>query len=347
MSLGRKNVSYTVLERDAQSNRQVYESLLAREKELRVHASSRGNNVRLVEEAEIPGGPFSPNLRRSMLLASLVGLTLAFGLVFVLGYLDDTIKTPEDIANKLNAPFLGLVPKVKAGLSPLLTAQSPHEFGEAFRSLRTALAFSSSGTGGRVILVTSSQPLEGKTTTACNMAIALSLSGDRVLLIDADLRRPNVAKTLGLEATTGLSHLLTGQATPRDAIWDSGMANLWVMTSGHVPPNPSELLASQQMGALLNPANGWFDWIIVDAPPVLAVTDAVILAPMVSGVAFVVRSELTPQRHVKRALETLMTGQPRLLGLVLNGVDLERNKFYYSRYYGYEHTHYYSAPAAS
>jgi capsular exopolysaccharide synthesis family protein len=347
MSLGRKNVSYTVLERDAQSNRQVYESLLAREKELRVHASSRGNNVRLVEDAELPGAPFSPNLRRSLLIAALAGLTLAFGLVIVLGYLDDTIKTPEDIAGKLNAPFLGMVPKVKAGVSPLLTAQSPHEFGEAFRSLRTALAFSNSGTGGRVILVTSSQPLEGKTTTACNMAIALSLSGDRVLLIDADLRRPNVAKTLGLDGGTGLSHLLTGQAAPRDAIRDSGIPNLWVMTAGHIPPNPSELLASERMGALLSPANGWFDWVIVDAPPVLAVTDAVVLAPMVSGVTFVVRSELTPQRHVKRALETLMTGQPRLLGLVLNGVDLERNKYYYSRYYGYEHTHYYSAPAAS
>jgi capsular exopolysaccharide synthesis family protein len=347
MSLGRKNVSYTVLERDAQSNRQVYESLLAREKELRVHASSRGNNVRLVEDAEIPGSPYSPNLRRSMLLASIAGLALAFGLVFLLGYLDDTIKTPEDIASKLNAPFLGLVPKVRAGFSPLLTPQSPHEFGEAFRSLRTALAFSNSGSVGRVILVTSSQPLEGKTTTACNLAIALSLSGERVLLIDADLRRPNVAKTLGVEPGVGLSHLLTGQASSRDAVRETGTANLWVMTAGHVPPNPSELLASEKMGALLDPSNGWFDWVIVDAPPVLAVTDAVILAPMVSGVAFVVRSELTPQRHVKRALDTLMTGQPRLLGLVLNGVDLERNKYYYSRYYGYEHTHYYSAPAAS
>ena len=119
------------------------------------------------------------------------------------------------------------------------------------------------------------------------------------------------------------------------------------MTAGPVPPNPSELLASERMRTLLDAENGWFDWIVVDAPPVLAVTDAVLMAPMASGVAFVVRSEMTPQRHVKRALETLMTGQPRLLGLVLNGVDLERNKYYYSRYYGYEHTHYYSTSPAS
>ena len=347
MSLGRKSVSYTVLEREAQSNRQVYENLLAREKELQVLASSRGNNVRLVEDAEVPGSPFTPNLRRSMLLASLTGLTLAVALVVGLGYFDDTVKTPEDITAKLKAPFLGMIPKVRSRSAPVLTATTTHEFGEAFRSLRTALAFSNSSDGSKVVLVTSSQPLEGKTTTACNIAIALALGGDRVLLIDADLRRPNVGKTLGLEPGAGLSNLLTAQISPKDAVRKTSTDNLWVMTAGPVPPNPSELLASERMRMVLDAENSWFDWIVVDAPPVLAVTDAVLMAPMASGVAFVVRSEMTPQRHVKRALETLMTGQPRLLGLVLNAVDLERNKYYYSRYYGYEHTHYYSTSPAS
>ena len=347
VSLGRKSISYTVLEREAQSNRQVYENLLSREKELQVLASSRGNNVRLVEDAEVPGGPFSPNLRRTLMLGSLAGLALAFGLVTGLAYFDDTVKTPEDITGKLKAPFLGMIPKVPAGESPLLTPKAPHEFGEAFRSLRTALAFSNSSTGSRVILVTSSQPLEGKTTTACNIAIALALGGERVLLIDADLRRPSVPKALGVEPGVGLSNLLTGQASPREAVRTTHTDNLWVMTSGQIPPNPSELLASERMGTLLKTENGWFDWIVVDAPPVLAVTDAVLMAPMATGVAFVVRSEMTPQRHVKRALQTLMSGEPRLLGLVLNGVDLKRNKYYYSRYYGYEHTHYYSASSAS
>ena len=347
MSLGRKSVSYTVLEREAQSNRQVYETLLSREKELEVLGSSRGNNVRLIEDAEVPGGPFTPNLRRTMLLASLAGLTLAVGLVAGLTYLDDTVKTPEDITVKLKAPFLGMIPKVQAGTAPVLTSKTTHEFGEAYRSLRTALAFSHSSDGGKVVLVTSSQPLEGKTTTACNIATALALGGERVLLIDADLRRPNVAKTLGLEPGVGLSNLLTAQTSPKDAVRHTGTENLWVMTAGPVPPNPSELLASERMRMVLDAENSWFDWIVVDAPPVLAVTDAVLMAPMASGVAFVVRSEMTPQRHVKRALETLMTGQPRLLGLVLNGVDLERNKYYYSRYYGYEHAHYYSPSTAS
>ena len=239
-----------------------------------------------------------------------------------------------------------MVPKVPGGTT-LLSGDVPHTFGEAFRSLRTALAFSNGATSGRVIVVTSSQPLEGKTTTATNLAIALALGGEKVLLVDADLRRPNLHKTLGIDNSIGLSHLLTGQASPRDAVRMTSTPGLWVMTAGQVPPNPSELLASDRMKKLLDPAHGWFDWVIVDTPPVLAVTDAVILAPLAAGVAFVIRSEMTPRRHVRRALETLMTGQPKLHGIVLNGVDLERNKYYYSRYYGYEHTQYYKASAAS
>jgi capsular exopolysaccharide synthesis family protein len=346
LTLSRKNVSYTVLEREAQSNRQVYESLLQRQKELQVLASSRGNNVRLVDEAEVPRAPFVPDVKRSLVMATLAGLALALALVGSLTYLDDTVKTPEDVAQKLQVPFLGMVPKV-AGDKALLSRDVPHAFGESFRSLRTALAFSNGATSGRVIVVTSSQPLEGKTTTASNLAIALALGGEKVLLVDADLRRPNLHKTLGIDNSVGLSHLLTGQADARDAIRQVSTPNLWVMTAGLVPPNPSELLASDRMKALLSPAHGWFDWVIVDTPPVLAVTDAVILAPLAAGVAFVIRSEMTPRRHVRRALETLMTGQPKLHGVVLNGVDLERNKYYYSRYYGYEHTQYYRTPAAS
>ena len=347
MMLSRKSVSYTVLEREAQSNRQVYEALLQREKELEVLASSRGNNVRVLESADVPGGPFTPDFRRSFVLASLAGFVLAVGLIVGLGYFDDTIKTPEDVTEKLKVPFLAMIPKVKAKQLPLLSSPVPHEFGEAFRSLRTSLVFSSGTTAGRVVLVTSAQPLEGKTTTACNMAFALAMGGERVLLIDADLRRPGVTRTMGLENTIGLSHLLTGQATPRQAIQQLATANLWVMTSGQIPPNPSELLASERMKTLLNTRNGWFDWIIVDTPPVLAVTDAVLLAPLASGVAFIIGSEMTPRRHVRRAIDTLMTGHPRLLGVVLNGVDLNRNRYYYSRYYGYEHTSYYTASAAS
>ncbi|RPH59924.1 MAG: hypothetical protein EHM89_09820, partial [Acidobacteria bacterium] len=181
MDLSRKNVGYTVLEREAQSNRQVYEALLQREKELQVLANSQGNNVRLMDRAEIPGGPFTPNPSRDLMLAIVAGLALALGLVLAIDYLDDTIKTPEDVTRKLKLPFLGMVPKVRRDDHPVLSSTTPHEFGESYRSLRTSLVFSNGADSSRVIMVTSSQPLEGKTTTACNMAIALAFGGARVL----------------------------------------------------------------------------------------------------------------------------------------------------------------------
>ena len=348
MDLDSKSVSYTVLEREAESNRLVYEALLQREKELQVMANSTGNNVRLMDHAEVPGAPFTPNPRRDLTLAALAGLALALGLVLGIDYLDDTIKTPEDVTRKLKVPFLGMVPKVKGDDHPVLSTRVPHEFGEAYRALRTSLVFSNGAESTRVIMVTSSQPLEGKTTTACNMAIALAFGGARVLLIDADMRRPGVQRTLGVQNTIGLSHLLTGQATPRQAIQKLENPNLWVMTAGLVPPNPSELLASDRMKTLVhNAQNGPFDWVVIDTPPVLAVTDAVIISPLASGVVFVIGSEMTRRRLTDRALETLMTSKPNLLGVVLNRVDLARNKYYYSRYYGYKYKSYYATSTAA
>jgi polysaccharide biosynthesis transport protein len=348
MDLNRKGAGYTVLEREAQSNRQVYESLLQREKELQVTSNARGNNVRAMDRAEMPRAPFTPDTQRNLLLGALAGLVLAIGLVLGLDYLDDSIRTPEDVTRKLKLPFLGLVPAVKSSENALLTRQVPHEFGEAFRSLRTSLVFSSGGEGTRVILVTSAQPLEGKSTTACNLAAVLAYGGARVLLIDADMRRPGVHRTLGIQNETGLSHLLTGQATARQAISRLASPDFWVMTAGMTPPNPSELLASDRMKTLIATVKeGPFDWVIVDTPPVLAVTDAVILTPWVSGVVFVIGAEMTQRRLAERAIETLSSSRPHLLGAVLNRVDIVRNKYYYSRYYGYKYKRYYvETPAA-
>ena len=342
MDLNRKSVSYTVLEREAQSNRQIYDSLIQRQNELQIISNSGGNNVRLQDRAVVPGSPFTPDIRRNFMLGALAGILLALGLVLAIDYLDDTVKTPEDITRRLKLPFLGLVPAVKGNNHPLLSQEVPHEFGEAFRALRTSLVFSSGSEGTRVIALTSAQPLEGKTTTACNMAIALAYGGSRVLLIDADMRRPSVSRTLGIENTIGLSHLLTGQATARQTIRRTNVQNLWVMTAGMTPPNPSELLASDRMKTLIhNMQSGPFDWVLIDTPPVLAVTDAVIIAPWVSGVVFIIGSEMTQRRLAERAVETLLTSRPHVLGAVLNRVDIIRNKYYYSRYYGYKYKNYY------
>jgi capsular exopolysaccharide synthesis family protein len=228
-----------------------------------------------------------------------------------------------------------------------LAREVPHDFGEAFRSLRTSLVFTSRCDGARLVGVTSTQPLEGKTTTACNLAMVLAYGGARVLLIDADMRRPGLHRTLGMQNNAGLSHVLTGQARVREVVRRTHDPNLLVITAGRTPPNPSELLASERMHQLLaNLAAGPFDWVIVDTPPVLAVTDAVILAPYLSGIAFVVGAEMTRRAHVERAMQTLQTaGRQPIIGVVLNRVDFDRNKYYYSRYYGYQYKSYYGQAA--
>jgi succinoglycan biosynthesis transport protein ExoP len=342
--LSKKSVGYNVMEREAKSNRTIYESLLQREKELRVSSNSRSNNVRVVDKAEVPKSPMAPTGRRTWLTSITVGLILAVGVAFGLDYMNDTIKTPEDITRRLKLPFLGLVPSVRGDKHPVLaSAHVPHDFGEAFRSLRTSLMSRFPADGTKIILVTSAQPLEGKTTTACNIAMALAYGGARVLLVDADMRRPGMHRPLRLTNERGLSQVLIGQARVRDVIQRTVDPNLLAITAGRTPPNPSELLGSERMKTLLNNlSHGPFDWIVLDTPPVLAVTDAVILAPLVNGVTFVVGAEMTRRRLAERALETVMAAPPRFAAVVLNKVDFARNKYYYSRYYGHQYKNYYA-----
>jgi succinoglycan biosynthesis transport protein ExoP len=342
--LNRKGIGYGVMEREAKSNREVYQSLLTREKELRVSANSRTNNVRVVDRAEVPRGPIAPSGRRTWLMSAVIGLALAVAVALGLDYMNDTIKTPEDITRRLKLPFLGLVPAIRGDKHPLLaSSQVPHDFSESFRSLRTSLLSKYPDEGTKIIIVTSAQPLEGKTTTAANIAMALAYGGARVLLIDADMRRPGLHRPLRLTNERGLSQVLTGQARVRDVIQRTVDPNLLAITAGRTPPNPSELLSSERMKTLLaNLAHGPFNWIIIDTPPVLAVTDAVILAPMVNGVTFVIGAEMTRRRLAERAIETVMQSRPRYAAVVLNKVNFEKNKYYYSRYYGHQYKNYYA-----
>jgi succinoglycan biosynthesis transport protein ExoP len=349
MDLERKSGGYLVLQRQADSDRQLWQSLLQQQKELQVVSNSRSNNVQVMDRAEVPGAPFAPNTRREWFTAMMAGMLVAFGLAFGIEYLDDTVKTPEDVAKRLGLPLLGLVPSIRGKRVPLLSEAVPHDFGEAFRSLRTSLVFTAGAGQARIIAVTSSQPLEGKTTTACNLATALALGGSRVLLIDADMRRPGLHQIMGVANISGLSQLLVGQCRVREAVQRTTEPNLFVITAGRTPPNPSELLASDRMKSFLeNLSHGPFDWILLDTPPVLAVTDAVVLAGNVSAVVFVVGSEMTRRVHAERALNTLRAGKPRSIGVVLNRVDFDRNKYYYARYYGYNYKSYYGSatPAA-
>jgi polysaccharide biosynthesis transport protein len=342
-----KAVDYNKLQREADGIRNVYNSLLTQQKELSVVVNSRQNNVSIIEHADVPRVPIAPQPKKEWISAILMGIVVAFGLAFGIEYLDDTVKTPDDIARRLRIPLLGLVPAVRGERVPLLTEPVPHDFGEAFRSLRTSLVFTSPTDQTRVIAVTSTQPLEGKTTTAANLALALALGGARVLVIDADMRRPGLHKSLGVQNEIGLSHLLQGEARVRDAVQRTNEPNLLMMPAGRTPPNPSELLGSERMSSFLaNLATGPFDWVIIDTPPVLAVTDAVILAPKISGMVFVIGSEMTRIVHSERALETIRASRPRAISAVLNRVDFDRNKYYYSRYYGYQYKSYYGQQPA-
>ena len=311
-NLGRKGVDYSMLQRELDSNRTVYNQLLTREKELRVVANSRTNNVRVVERAQVPNLPITPNHKRDWAYAIALGLALALGMAFGIDYLDDTVKTPEDVTRRLKLKFLGLVPIVAGDRHPLISGPVPHDFGEAYRSIRTALAGQFPGDGARVVAVASSQPLEGKTTTAVNIAMALAVGGARVLLIDADMRRPSVHKALRMTNERGLSQLLAGQARMREVVQRTHDPNLLAITAGRTPANPSELLASDRMRALLTGLEtGPFEWIIIDTPPVLAVTDALILAPLVGAVTFVIGAEMTRWRLAEQAVETLLGSNPR------------------------------------
>jgi capsular exopolysaccharide synthesis family protein len=222
----------------------------------------------------------------------------------------------------------------------------PIDFGESFRALRTSLLSTYTEPGTKVLVITSAQPLEGKTIVAANVAMALAYGGARVLLIDADMRRPGLHRPLRLTNERGLAQVLNGQARVRDVIQRTVDPNLLAITAGRVPPNPSELLSSERMKTLLgNLAHGAFDWIVIDTPPVLAVSDAIILAPSVAGIVYVIGAEMTRRRLAERALATILSGHPRSICAVLNKVDISRNKYYYSRYYGHQHKNYYSGAA--
>lgn len=342
-ALGRKGVDYTVLQREAESNREIYNMLLQRERELRVIANSRGSNIHVLDRAEPPTAPFTPNHRQAWLYALLLASAMGIGAAFAADYLDETVRTPEDVSRRLKLRLLGLVPAVRDVASPMLSGPVPPDFREAYRALRTALTSLVPGPGPKLIAVTSARPLEGKTTTAVNLALILASGGARVLLIDADMRRPTVNKALGLSNERGLSQLLTGDARVQDVVQGTSEANLQVITSGPTPADPSELLASARMKALIRGFDtDAFDWVVFDTPPVLAVTDAVIVAPLVSAVTFVIGAEMTRWRLAQRAIDTLQTANPGTLAAVLNRADFGRDHHYYSRYYGYEYRSYYS-----
>jgi capsular exopolysaccharide synthesis family protein len=351
--LNESAIEFSLLKRDLETNRTLYEGLLEKLKEAGVTAGLRSNNVRDVDVARTPTAPTEPNLPRNLSFALALGLTTGIGLCFVLEGVDNTVRTPEQAQAISQLPSLGMIPlgsrntaqmsmrqRLSLASSPeaveLITQSRPQsQMAESYRALRTSLLLTSLGTPPKVILVTSALPEEGKTTTSINSAIVLAQRGTRVLLIDADLRRPSIHKTLGMAPGNGLSNVLTGGATLEQAVMLSSISpSLSILAAGTPPPNPAELLASNNMREVLDKLRSQYDHIVIDTPPTLSVTDAVVLSTNADAVILVIRAGQTTKQALRRARDVLIQVNARICGVLLNAVNLNSPDYYY--YYEYQ-----------
>ena len=350
VSQNRQSVGLDILTREAQSNRQIYDMLTQRARETGVTAEVTPTRTRVLDPALVPAAPVSPDKLQNLMQAALVGLAFGGLLVFGVERMDSRLKRPGDITQRLGIPYLGLVPEVKVeeGQAPLVTNGVVPQFSEELRRIRTNVLFSQAGGSLRSLAVTSTGQSEGKTVLACNTAITLAQAGYRVLLIDADLRRSAVHTSFEMPAEPGLSNVLVGDAGLKEAVRRAPIANLWILTGGRRPPNPSELLGSPQFTQMMGSFRDHFDWVIIDTPPVMAVTDACVLAPTVSGVLFVVGAERANRDAARRALDLLEMAGATVVGGVLSRVPLDRHKYYYGTYYqayNAKYGDYYDEPA--
>ncbi len=351
--LNESAIEYSILKRDLDTNRTLYEGLLEKLKEAGVTAGLRSNNFRIINAARVPTSPSEPNIPRNLAFALVLGIISGVGLAFVLENMDNTVRTPEQATALSALPSLGMIPLGSksasyggSGKRLALTASKEvvetvtqvrpqSQMAESYRALRTSLLLSNLGAPPKVIMVTSARPQEGKTTTSVNTAIVLAQKGVRVLLIDADLRRPSIHKTLGMGPRSGLSNVLTGSATVQQTIVASPiLPNLFIMPAGTPPPNPAELLASSNMRDLVLELREQFDHIVIDTPPTLSVTDAVVLSPRADATILVIRSGQTTKQALRRARDILMQVNAHVAGVLLNAVDLSSPDYYY--YYEYQ-----------
>ncbi len=335
VTLNRTDVQLAVLQRDSQSNREIYGNLLQRLNELGVSQGQRTSNIRVLDPAQIPGAPLSDGMRQSVRYGVLAGVVLAVGLAFLLDQLDNAVKIPEQIIG-LELPFLGLLPLLEgedALAAPLLTEQKSTAFSEAIRGVRTNVRLSIAAEGMRSLLVTSANAGEGKTTVASSLATALALSGERVMLIDTDLRRPRLHSLFSCPQVPGLTNLMIGEAKAADLVRKTQVPDLHLMTSGTLPPNPSELLDSKRFREFMKHLARHYDWVILDAPPIMPVTDAIVLSNIVTAVLIVVAAESTPLPLLRSAVDALDRTTAIKIGAVLNKANLSGRSYYYSNYY--------------
>src|ERR1700719_3424149 len=360
--MSERMVQYSILKREAEDNKALYDGLLTKLKEAGISAGLRSSNIRVVDPAMIPAYPARPAKARNIALSFLIGLVGGIGLALLREYMDNTVKSPDDVEVLAHLPSLAVVPafselngngsgkagKLLKGVSSnghdkrieLVAQHLPKsQMSEAFRALRTSLLLSQAGHPPQGILVTSALPREGKTTAAANLAVTLAQLGDRTLLIDADLRKPGVGRLLNMTSGkyAGLSSYLAGVSSLElVTVQHPAIPNLSAIPTGPLPPNPADLLSSHKLADAIAALRTKFKFIVIDSPPIMAATDAVILSVQTDGVLLVVRSGEKPKEAFVRTRDLLVSVKCNILGVVLNAVDSSAPDYYYSyRYYPY------------
>jgi succinoglycan biosynthesis transport protein ExoP len=349
--LNESAIEYSLLKRDVESNRQLYEGLLQKLKEAGVMTGLRSSNVRIVDPASPPTGPSSPNIPRNLLMSLMVGLAGGLSLAFVLESRDTTVHSLEQVRMITALPSLAVIPlssrpnkslpaskRLPRSAAAMVSAIRPKsEIAEAYRALRTSILLSRTGKSAKVLMVTSALPQEGKTTTSVNLAIVLAQHGSRVLLIEGDMRRSGISQILHLKSDIGLSTILSSNNGVSDAaiLSVADVPNLSVLPAGPVALHPSEMLASARMRDLIRGLEPQFDHIIIDTPPVLSVTDAALLSALADSTLLVIRAGMTSRAALRRVHDVLTHVDARIMGVVLNAADInEPDMYYYGSRYG-------------
>jgi len=335
-----KLTEYNVLKRDVDTIRALYDALILKAKEKGVTENTQKVNVWTTQVAQTPEGPIKPKPMRNMLLGLVLGLFGGIGCAFFVEYLDNTVKDPEEVERRFGLSVIGVIELLQKGKSPDLTAliEPTSSFAESYKSLRTSVLLSSAEQPPKRLMITSMSPQEGKTTTALNLGRSMAQTDRRVLLIDADLRRPRLHKALQVDNSMGLSSFLSG-TVQEVKVQPTEEAGLSVLTSGPIPPNPSELLGSKRFGELLARLEPQYDMIIIDSPPVLSATDSLLISKQADSVIVVSFTGKTTYERLQRGLKSIQEINANVLGVVLNAMDMKKSNYY--SYYGYYQ--YYSA----
>lgn len=337
LSFKDKSIQYNTLSREVETNRELYEGLLQRLKEVGVAGSIGSNNITIVDRASVPFSKHKPNTNLNMILGLILGLFAGVITALLLEFINNTIKSSSDIESLLKTSTLGIIPiEKKIKQKPLFVFNEPQSaLAEAFRSLRTNLQFSTSSGIPKSLQITSSMPSEGKSSSTCNLGVILSNSGKSVLIIDCDLRKPSLHKNFRIDNSTGLSNFLTNQTDFEDIIKDTVVDNLHIITSGPIPPTPVELLSSENMDLLIEQAHKKFDIVLLDSPPVIGLSDALVLSQHVEATLFVVAYNQTKKDNISSSFKRLQQTGSNIIGSLFTKVKSSYGSDYTSYYYYY------------